>query len=185
MHNANRLSADELLILVDEKDNVLGYESKKECHEGQGLLHRAFSIFIFNDKNELLLQKRSFSKPLWPLYWSNSVCSHPRRGETYHEAARRRLREELGFETPLQALFKFQYQASFKNIGSENEICFVYIGKANGIVQTDLNEIAAWKYIDAAVLTENMLNYPNLYTPWFKMEWERIRKEYLCEIRNL
>ena len=185
MHKANRLSADELLILVDEKDNVLGYESKKECHEGQGLLHRAFSIFIFNDKNELLLQKRSFSKPLWPLYWSNSVCSHPRRGETYHEAAGRRLREELGFETPLQALFKFQYQASFKNIGSENEICFVYIGKANGIVQTDLNEIAAWKYIDAAVLTENMLNYPNLYTPWFKMEWERIRKEYLFEIRNL
>ena len=185
MHKANTLSADELLILVDEKDNVLGYESKKECHEGEGLLHRAFSIFIFNDKNELLLQKRSFSKSLWPLHWSNSVCSHPRRGETYHEAARRRLREELGFETPLQALFKFQYRASFKNIGSENEMCFVFIGKANGMVQADLNEIAEWKYIDAAFLTEDMLNYPNLYTPWFKMEWERIRKEYPVEIRNL
>jgi len=178
MNKTYTLFGDELLILVDKKDNVLGYESKNKCHEGEGLLHRAFSIFIFNDKRELLVQKRSISKPLWPLHWSNSVCSHPRRGETYHEAARRRLREELGFETPLQVLFKFQYQASFENIGSENEMCSVYIGKANGMIQADSNEIAEWKYIDAGKLTSDMLARPNRYTPWFKMEWERVRRHY-------
>ena len=87
---------NEKLILVDKYDNVLGYKSKAECHEGEGILHRAFSIFIFNDKNQLLLQKRSAKKLLWPLYWSNSCCSHPRKGENYETATHRRLKEELG-----------------------------------------------------------------------------------------
>ena len=92
---------DEKLIIVDEHDNVLGYKSKAEAHEGSGILHRAFSLFIFNDKRELLIQQRSQKKPLWPLYWSNSVCSHPRKGEDYKSAVNRRLQEELGISTPL------------------------------------------------------------------------------------
>ena len=98
------------LILVDAKDNIIGYESRERCHQGKGLRHRAFSIFIFDDQKQLLVQRRSVEKVLWPLHWSNSLCSHPRRGESYEEAAMRRLKEELGFETPLQLLFKFQYE---------------------------------------------------------------------------
>ena len=122
---------DEMLILVDEKDNITGYKNKLECHEGEGILHRAFSIFIFNDAGELLLQKRSAQKHLWPNYWSNSCCSHPRKGEELENATQRRLAEELGISTPLKHLFTFQYYAPYKNIGSEREMCAVFIGKSN------------------------------------------------------
>ena len=169
---------EKLLILVDEKDHVIGYEDRKKCHQGKGLLHRAFSILIFNDQKQLLIQKRSAKKLLWPLYWSNSVCSHPRRGESYEKATMRRLKEELGFETPLRFLFKFQYQATFKDIGSENEMCSVHIGKFNGIVQANQSEIAEWKYVDIEELNKDILTLPHLYTPWFKMEWEQIQRDY-------
>jgi len=112
----------DLLILVDEKDNILGYETKEKCHEGSGLLHRAFSIFIFNDKDELFIQKRSKAKLLWPRYWSNTCCSHPRIGESYIHGANRRLVEECGFETELKYLSKFHYSADYYSHGSENEI---------------------------------------------------------------
>ncbi len=174
----------EYLILVDEDDHILGHESKETCHQGNGLLHRAFSIFIFNDQHQLLLQKRGAEKPLWPLYWSNSVCSHPRKEETRDEAAGRRLQEELGFTTPLKLLYSFQYQARYKDIGSEHEICAVYIGKANGIVRANHREIAEWKYIDRDELHREILAHPHLYTPWFKKEWMRIQKDYSLEIEN-
>ncbi|HLP44763.1 MAG TPA: isopentenyl-diphosphate delta-isomerase, partial [Candidatus Kapabacteria bacterium] len=105
------------LILVDGKDNIVGYLDKGGCHEGEGVLHRAFSIFIFNSRGQLLLQRRSAAKPLWPLFLSNSVCSHPRRGESYEEATHRRLKEELGIETRVFFLFKFEYRASYGVIG--------------------------------------------------------------------
>ena len=95
---------DEKLILVDKDDNVLGYKDKLSCHEGDGILHRAFSIFIFNKKKQLLLQKRSDQKLLWPLFWSNSCCSHPRQGEDYETAIHRRLKEELNIDTELKNL---------------------------------------------------------------------------------
>ncbi len=97
----------------------------------------------------------------------------------------RRLNEELGFEAPLQLLFKFQYQAMFKNIGSENEMCSVYFGKANGIVRANPNEIAEWKYMDLGELNKAMVAQPHLYTPWFKMEWERIQMHHGIDIVNL
>jgi isopentenyl-diphosphate delta-isomerase len=176
---------DEKLILVDSDDNVLGYETKDACHRGDGLLHRAFSIFIFNSKNELLLQQRSKDKRLWGLYWSNTCCSHPRKGETYEQATVRRLQEELGLKAPLKFLFKFQYQARFGDVGSENEVCSVYVGKSDTPPQPNPNEIADWKYISAEALEEEMRAHPERFTPWFKMEWERIRREYWDEIVNM
>ena len=164
------------LILVDGKDHILGYEDKARCHQGNGILHRAFSIFIFNSKGQLLLQKRSANKPLWPLYWSNSVCSHPRKGEEYLEAAQRRLKEEINIRTPLHFLFTFQYQASFENIGSENELCAVFIGKSDDPVRVDPQEIAQWRFIELEELDKELQTQPYLFTPWFKMEWEKIKK---------
>jgi isopentenyl-diphosphate delta-isomerase len=185
IYKDNILFPEELLILVDEEDNIVGYENREKCHQGKGLLHRAFSIFIFNDHTQLLIQRRNAEKDLWPLHWSNSVCSHPRKKESYEEAAMRRLKEELGFETPLHLLFKFQYHARFKNIGSENEMCAVYIGKTNGVVRVNHMEIVEWKYIDLKKLNKNIAAQPHDYTPWFKMEWEQIQMHYHIDIENI
>ncbi|MCK5034005.1 MAG: isopentenyl-diphosphate Delta-isomerase [Calditrichia bacterium] len=173
---------DEKLILVDKNDNVLGYESKFDCHENDGILHRAFSIFIFNDRNQLLLQKRSNQKLLWPLFWSNSCCSHPRKGEDFKTAIHRRLKEELGIDTDLKYLFKFQYQAAFEDKGSENELCSVYIGRSDDNIIVNENEIAELKFIDIDQMEKEMEKHPEYFTPWFKMEWDRIIKEFKNDI---
>src|SRR6202142_2782709 len=127
----------EPLILVDQTDREVGHMSKTQCHQGRGTLHRAFSLLIFNPKGELLLQQRAASKRLWPLYWSNSCCSHPRRAETMEAATRRRLLEELGLSCDLQFLFKFRYQAQFDATGAENELCSVFIGCCNQPLRID------------------------------------------------
>lgn len=176
---------DEKLIVVDEQDNILGYKTKAQCHKGEGILHRAFSIFIFNDHKQILLQQRSREKQLWPLYWSNSCCSHPRKGEEMADAAHRRLFEELGLRTSLKYLYKFQYHAGFGAAGSENEICSVFIGKSNGQVSVNHHEIAGWKFVDVAELNWDMTEHPEKYTPWFKMEWERIQNEYWGDVEAL
>jgi len=176
---------DEKLILVNKEDEILGYEKKDVCHEGQGILHRAFSIFIFNSKNELLLQKRSADKMLWGLYWSNTCCSHPRKGEGYKQATARRLQEELGLTASMLYLYKFQYQAAFKDIGSENELCSVYIGKSDSIPQVNKTEIADWKYISRDELNNQLDTHPEEYTPWFKMEWKQLQDKFWDKIENL
>lgn len=173
------------LIIVNKWDHIIDYASKEDCHKDEGLLHRAFSIFIFNDRKELLIQRRSSIKPLWPLYWSNSVCSHPCKGEDCETAAHRRLNEELGIKTSLNFLFKFQYKARYDGAGSENEICSVFIGKANGIIRPNINEIEEWKYIKIEDLERYIKADPENYTPWFKMEWDRIRKDFQKEINSL
>lgn len=170
---------------MDSEDNIRDYESKEKCHQGKGLLHRAFSIFIFNSKKELLVQQRSAKKVLWPLYWSNSVCSHPVKGENYLQAARRRLLEEIAIETSLVFLFKFQYQARYKTIGSEKELCSVFIGKTDAVISADPDEIAAWKYMKISKLDREMRSKPHLFTPWFKAEWQMIKKNHLYAIKNL
>lgn len=176
---------DELLIVVDEKDNVLDYKDKLTCHQGEGILHRAFSIFIFNEKGELLIQKRSGQKHLWPHYWSNSCCSHPRKGEVMENALQRRLAEELGISAPLKHLFTFQYHAKFENAGSEREMCAVYIGKSNERIIVNPNEIAEWKWIKIHDLTRELAKNPGQYSPWLKMEWERMMLEHGEEIKAL
>lgn len=172
----------DMLILVDPGDHVLGYAEKMACHVGEGVLHRAFSIFIFNSKKELLLQKRAEEKPLWPGFWSNSVCSHPRKGETVAEAADRRIVEEIGISARLTYLFKFQYQARFGDVGSENELCSVFYGFSDDVVTVDPAEIAEYRYVSVDDLNRDLEVNQGMYTPWFKIEWRRIRDEFLDDI---
>ena len=142
-------------------------------------MHRAFSIFVFNGDNELLLQKRSPAKPLWPDYWSNTCCSHPRRGETMEQAVSRRLVQELGFDCPLEFLYKFKYHAQYGAIGAEHEYCWVYYGRYDGPVDVNVNEIADWRFIGVEALEAELARAPDTFTPWFKMEWEHIKANYL------
>ncbi len=176
----------DLLILVDNVDNIVGYEEKARCHQGAGRLHRAFSIFLFNAHNQLLLQKRSREKPLWPLYWSNSVCSHPRKGESDADATMRRLHEEVGLITPLQLLFTFCYQATFQDIGSEHELCSVYVGQVRDQeIAANPREIAEWKFIDVEDVQVDVTTHPERYTPWFTMEWEQMQGQYKTRLREI
>ena len=167
----------EPLILVDEADREVGYMSKARCHQGRGVLHRAFSLLIFNDQGELLLQRRSAHKRLWPHFWSNSCCSHPRRNESMEVATHRRLYEELGLACPLHFLFKFQYQAQFDNVGAEHELCSVFIGCSSGPLRIDHNEIADWRWVSPGGLADEMRSGAD-FTPWFTMEWERIWRDH-------
>lgn len=174
----------ESLILVDEADREVGYLSKERCHDGPGVLHRAFSLLIFNDRGELLLQRRSAAKRLWPHYWSNSCCSHPRRAETMEAATRRRLYEELGLECPLHFLFKFQYQAQYDGAGGENELCSVYIGRYNGALRINRNEVEGWRWVAPAALEAELAERAD-FTPWFRLEWERIQRDHRPEIERI
>ena len=175
---------DEPLILVDEGDREIGYAEKWDCHRGEGRLHRAFSIFLFNGRGELLLQQRSAQKPLWPLIWSNSCCSHPRRGETLDGATLRRLREELGLETPLERLFHFIYHARWGEVGSERELCHVYLGRWDGEVRVNPHEVAALRWVSAEALEEEIARIPDTLSPWMKMEWGRLRAEHGAILRG-
>jgi isopentenyl-diphosphate delta-isomerase len=168
----------ENLILVDSQDQVRGSLDKAACHDGQGVLHRAFSLFIFNSAGELLLQQRSSQKRLWPGYWSNSCCSHPRHGEEMTEAVQRRLEQELGIRCPLHMLYKFQYQASFKDLGSEHELCWVYLGRCDDPIRANRNEIDDWRFVAAAELDREMRDRAGDFTPWFRMEWEQVKGSY-------
>jgi isopentenyl-diphosphate delta-isomerase len=172
-------SSAEALVLVDEKDSQIGIETKQECHAGLGLLHRAFSIFIFNSRGEILLQKRSAQKPLWPNYWSNTCCSHPRAGETMEQAVERRLAEELGIQCPLRFLYKFKYHASFGSVGSEREFCWVYVGYYDGDPSVNVNEIGDWRRIDVSSFDAELAASPEHFTPWLKLEWAEIKKKHL------
>jgi isopentenyl-diphosphate delta-isomerase len=171
-------SEREELILVDEADNEIGFSSKADCHDGDGVLHRAFSVFLFDDEGRLLLQQRSSSKRLWPGYWSNSICSHPRRGESMAEATQRRLLDELNLESELEHVYKFTYQARFGDAGSENELCHVFLGRVPPEVRPNENEIAAVRFVSPSVLDTEFLERPDTLTPWFRMEWQALTAEY-------
>lgn len=171
-------SESEALILVDENDQPIGSASKGDCHDGDGILHRAFSLFIFNVRGELLLQQRAAGKRLWGGYWSNSCCSHPRVGEDMDEAVHRRLAQELGMQANLDYVYKFQYQAHFGAAGSEHELCWVYVGRATSEVRANRTEIADFRYISPADLDQALASEPEDFTPWFRMEWQRLRQDF-------
>lgn len=177
---------EESLILVDESDNVVGYDSKLNAHSGGGLLHRAFSIFLFAGPDRVLLHRRSEHKPLWPGFWTNSCCSHPRYGESYAYAARRRLQEELGLTTELAWLYQFQYSASFEDKGSENELCAVLIGDIDEarLVEPNRQEVLDWGWYDSVQVDDWIRSKPAQFTPWFKLEWARLRGEQSDDVRD-
>jgi len=156
------------LIIVDENDKEIGYGEKDECHLIPAKLHRAFSIFIFNSKGEMLIHKRSGSKKTWPGYWTNACCSHPRKGESLEEATTRRLREELGFTCPLKFLFSFYYKADYDSTYGEHEIDHVFMGTYDGDVTPDRNEVEELMFVPTYVLREDVQRAPQKYTPWFK-----------------
>jgi isopentenyl-diphosphate delta-isomerase len=169
---------DEPLVLVDEHDRETGFLDKVAAHAGQGVLHRAFSLFVFNSQGELLLQQRAADKRLWPGFWSNTCCSHPRRGESMDKAIHRRLGEELGMQCELDYLFKFQYQAQFDEEGAEHELCWVYAGHSDATPVVNANEISALRYISPVALDQEMASQSQAFTPWFRIEWERLRREH-------
>jgi isopentenyl-diphosphate Delta-isomerase len=181
----NIAAESDSLILVDEADQGVGHLSKALCHEGRGILHRAFSLLIFNGNGELLIQQRSASKRLWPLYWSNSCCSHPRSAETMEAATHRRLHEELGLRCPLHFLFKFQYQAQFDATGAENELCSVFIGRSTDSVKINAHEILAWRWVSPEALQAEMADGGGNFTPWFELEWVRIWRDHRAEVLGL
>lgn len=168
----------EQLILVNSDDAEIGYKDKAACHDGHGILHRAFSLFVFNRQGELLLQQRAKDKRLWPGYWANTCCSHPRRGESMQDATVRRLAEEMGMRCPLRYLYKFQYQADYGDLGAEHELCQVYVGQSDSQVQVNVNEVEAWRFVPAAELDVEIEAHPERFTPWLKLEWQRLRREF-------
>jgi isopentenyl-diphosphate delta-isomerase len=180
MNETNRIvsSESEELILVDRDDTEIGYLSKARCHDGEGVLHRAFSLFLFNEAGELLLQQRSDRKRLWPGFWSNSCCSHPRRGESMETATVRRLADELNIEATLEHVYHFCYTAEFGEAGSENELCHVYLGRVAGAARPNDSEIAAIRYVSSGALDEELSRYPERFTPWFTQEWRELAGNY-------
>jgi len=175
-------SESEDLILVNQDDAEIGTLSKARCHDGAGVLHRAFSLFIFNLQGKLLLQQRSAGKRLWPLFWSNSCCSHPRQGETMEEAMGRRLDEELGITTTLEFVYKFSYQARYGDFGSENELCSVYLGRCDQPIQVNQREISDFRFINVDDLQAELTQSGDNFTPWFRLEWERLGSEFSAQL---
>ncbi|MEN4762763.1 isopentenyl-diphosphate Delta-isomerase [Chryseobacterium sp. C39-AII1] len=159
---------EELVVLVNPQDNVLGLMEKQQAHIN-GVLHRAFSVFLFNEKGEMLLQQRADEKYHSPLKWTNAVCSHPRNGETYLEAANRRLKEELGIETELSEKFHFIYKADVGGGLWEHELDHVFVGNFNAEFNLNKNEVAAVRYISLEDLDRELAENPDNFTEWFKI----------------
>lgn len=163
---------EEKVILVDENDNQIGLMAKMEAHE-KALLHRAFSVFIFNDKNELMLQQRAKHKYHSPGLWTNTCCSHQREGETNIEAGKRRLQEEMGFVTELKETTSFMYKAPFDNGLTEHEYDHVMIGYFNDEPMINEDEVAAWKWMPLEDVKNDIAKSPDNYTAWFKIIFEK------------
>lgn len=156
----------EFLILVDENDTELGQMEKLEAHQ-KGLLHRAFSILIFNSKQEILLQQRAASKYHSPLLWTNACCSHPRPSETVLEAANRRLIEEMGMQIPLKPIFSFTYKAALDQGLTEHEFDHVLLGFSDNNPTLNPEEAAAFKWMNVSDLMQEIQENPASFTKWF------------------
>lgn len=163
---------EEQVILVNMADEPIGLMPKLEAHQ-KGLLHRAFSVFVMNDKGETMLQQRAEHKYHSPLLWTNTCCSHQRAGEATIAAGQRRLWEEMGFTTELRELFSFVYKAPFDNGLTEHELDHVMVGKYNGMPNINPEEVAAWQWKHPETIKDDMLAHPHRYTAWFKIIFER------------
>jgi len=161
------------VVLVDEADNEVGTMEKMEAHE-KALLHRAFSVFVFNTRGEMLLQQRAFSKYHSPGLWTNTCCSHPRPGEAVSDAALRRLGEELGFTTHINKVFHFTYKAAFDNGLTEHEFDHVFTGTYEGAMQLNADEVKAVAYLPMEEISRLIENRPQEYTEWFKIAFPHV-----------
>ena len=159
---------EEKVILVDEWDAELGHMGKMRAHR-DGLLHRAFSVFLFNDAGEMLLQRRSLGKYHSPGLWTNTCCSHPRPGEGNENAAKRRLSEEMGMVCDLTELYSFVYKAEVGNGLIEHEFDHVFTGITNALPSPNTDEVMAFRYVDIDHLLAEVSETPEAFTPWFKI----------------
>jgi len=171
----------EHVILVDEQDNPIGLMEKIEAHE-KGLLHRAFSVFIFNDDNELLLQQRAYSKYHSGGLWTNTCCSHPRDKEGIVDAGKRRLVEEMGFSCDIDWVFSFIYKAELDNELTEHELDHVLVGNYNQPPKPNPDEVESWKFVDLKWLEQDLLENPDNYTVWFQKIFERVKSHFLSKV---
>ena len=162
---------EEKVILVDENDRPIGLMNKLEAHE-KALLHRAFSVFVLNDNQELLLQQRAHHKYHSPLLWTNTCCSHQREGESNIEAGSRRLMEEMGMKVELTEMFHFIYKAPFDNGLTEYELDHVMIGYSNEEPVINKEEVESWKWMKIEDVKGDMKLNPDEYTVWFKIIFE-------------
>lgn len=160
--------SEEMVVLVNENDEKVGLMPKMEAHE-KGVLHRAFSVFVLNGKNEVMLQQRALGKYHSPGLWTNTCCSHQRDGESTIEAGKRRLMEEMGFSCPLKETTSFIYKAPFDNGLTEHELDHILVGNYEGKVQINPDEVASWKWMPLEEVKLDIEKNPNLYTAWFKI----------------
>lgn len=171
------------VILVNEMDQELGAMEKLEAHQ-KGLLHRAFSVFIFNRSGEMLLQKRALEKYHSAGLWSNACCSHPAPGEVLLEAAMKRLEEEMGFITPLLPAFDFTYRAEFENGLTEYEFDHVFAGEYEGPVLINQTEVMDYAYRPMSVIRKDLEAYPQNFTAWFHLAFPDIMKWWEAKYRH-
>lgn len=165
----------EFVVLVDEQDNAIGTMEKQQAHV-EGVLHRAFSIFIFNSEKKLLLQKRASSKYHCGGLWTNTCCSHPRENETVLDAANRRLEEEMGMSCNLQSIFSFVYKAEFENGLTEHEFDHVFFGESNQTPTLNLEEVEDFRYVGMEELQIEINENPAHFTPWFLIALDRVKE---------
>lgn len=163
---------EEKVILVNEKDEQIGLMPKMEAHE-KAILHRAFSVFVFNSNNELMLQQRALSKYHSPGLWTNTCCSHQRDGESNIQAGTRRLQEEMGFVTDLEEKTSFIYKAPFDNGLTEHELDHIMVGYYNDDPVINTEEVEAWKWMALEDVKNDILKAPEHYTAWFKIIFEK------------
>jgi isopentenyl-diphosphate delta-isomerase len=168
---------EEHVVLVDEKDNQIGLMPKMEAHE-KAVLHRAFSVFVFNEKGELLLQQRAASKYHSPLLWTNTCCSHQRDGESNLQAGKRRLHEEMGFTTVLKEVFSFIYKAPFDNGLTEHELDYVMIGYFDDAPNINKEEVARYKWMKLEDVKNDITANPEIYTAWFKIIFDKSYEKF-------
>lgn len=167
--------AEEKVILVNENDEPIGLMGKMEAHE-KALLHRAFSVFVFNDKNELMIQQRALGKYHSPGLWANTCCSHQREGETNIEAGKRRLMEEMGFTTELRDSISFIYKAPFDNGLTEHEFDHILLGQYNADPAINPEEVHDWKWMSLEAIEQDIKAHPSNYTEWFKIIFDNYHK---------
>ena len=173
---------EDKLCLVDQNDELRGTMPKDSCHLGRGQRHRAFSLHILNTRGELLIHRRSELKMLWPGFWSNSCCSHPRAGEPVDSAVRRRTIEELGMSVLPRFCYKFEYREKYLDIGTEHEICHVFVARSDEVPTPNRAEVSVTSFISFTDLGRLISSRRADFTPWSLMQWERLAERSLEKV---